>query len=246
MVANFTFVARDSETKKSAPVNQLVPETEAEMSLFAEGESRNEHRKQRRQQGSLDASKEAVNQKRLKDILAEGRILCDMPALADRDTVLIRQTKLENALICQPQQRNMHGRIFGGFLMRRAYELAFATCYVFAGARPIFREVDHVDFRKPVDVGNLLRFKACVLYTEVDRVDRPLIHVEVVANVTQPEARTSEVSNTFYFTFSVDSEISKTGIMPVRRVLPETEEEARGYLARYDADHVVTHTAPSP
>lgn len=71
LVANFTFVARDSETKKSAPVNQLVPETEAEMSLFAEGESRNEHRKQRRQQGSLDASKEAVNQKRLKDILAE-------------------------------------------------------------------------------------------------------------------------------------------------------------------------------
>lgn len=44
-----------------------------------------------------------------------------------------------------------------------------------------------------MDVGNLLRFKACVLYTEVDRVDRPLIHVEVVANVTQPEARTSEV-----------------------------------------------------
>lgn len=73
-----------------------------------------------------------------------------MPALADRDSMLIRHTKLENAIICQPQQRNMHGRIFGGFLMRRAFELAFSTCYVFAGARPLFLEVDHVDFRKPV------------------------------------------------------------------------------------------------
>ena len=73
-----------------------------------------------------------------------------MPALADPDVVLIRHTKLENAIICQPQQRNMHGRIFGGFLMRRAFELAFSTCYVFGGGRPLFLEVDHVDFRKPV------------------------------------------------------------------------------------------------
>jgi acyl-coenzyme A thioesterase 9 len=73
-----------------------------------------------------------------------------MPALADPGVVLIRHTNLENAIICQPQQRNMHGRIFGGFLMRRAFELAFSTCYVFGGRRPYFLEVDHVDFRKPV------------------------------------------------------------------------------------------------
>jgi acyl-coenzyme A thioesterase 9 len=34
--------------------------------------------------------------------------------------------------------------------MRRAFELAFSTCYVFGGRRPYFLEVDHVDFRKPV------------------------------------------------------------------------------------------------
>lgn len=243
LVANFTFVARDSETKKAAPVNQLVPETEEEKRLYALGEARNELKKQQRKQGIPDASKDEVDKQRLKDILFEGRILCDMPALADRDAVLIRHTKLENAIICQPQQRNMHGRIFGGFLMRRAFELAFSTCYVFAGARPLFLEVDHVDFRKPVDVGNLLRFKAYVLYTEVDRVDRPLIHVEVVANVTQPEIRSSEVSNTFHFTFSLDSESLRTRTTPIKKVLPETEEEARGYLARYDADHLVTHSA---
>lgn len=32
----------------------------------------------------------------------------------------------------------MSGRVFGGFLMRRAFELAFATAYTFAGWRPRF------------------------------------------------------------------------------------------------------------
>lgn len=45
-----------------------------------------------------------------------------------------------------------------------------------------------------VDVGNFLRFKSCVLYTELDNPGRPLINVEVEAHVTQPELRISEVS----------------------------------------------------
>ncbi|CAM6026516.1 unnamed protein product [Sphagnum balticum] len=241
MIANFKFVARDSETKKAALVNQLVPESEEEKQLYQEAEARDEYRKQHRKQHEdiLGNRNAEYDHEKLKELLLEGRILCDMPALADHNTILIRDTKLENAIICQPQQRNMHGRIFGGFLMRRAYELAFSTCYVFGGMRPLFLEVDHVDFRKPVDVGNLLRFKACVLYTEIERADRPLIHIEVVAYVTQPEVRSSEVSNTFHFTFSLDPNFLKTStISAVRRVLPASEEEARACLARYDADHL--------
>lgn len=56
-------------------------------------------------------------------------------------------TSLSNTFVCQPQQRNMHGRIFGGFLMRRAFELGFATTYLFAGSRPSFVRVDEVTFR---------------------------------------------------------------------------------------------------
>ena len=45
-----------------------------------------------------------------------------------------------------------------------------------------------------VDVGNFLRFKSCVLYTELENPAEPLINVEVVAHVTRPEFRRSEVS----------------------------------------------------
>jgi acyl-coenzyme A thioesterase 9 len=54
-----------------------------------------------------------------------------------------------------------------------------------------------------------------------------------------------QVSNTFYFTFTLnpkDLEGNKEHL--VRKVLPATEEEARNYLARYDADHLVINLYP--
>jgi acyl-coenzyme A thioesterase 9 len=154
LTANFTFVARDSKTGKSAPVNRLSPETEREKQLFSEREARDKMRKRKReeQNGGLENGihKLRAEAERLNALLAEGRVFSDLPALADRDSILLKDTRLENSLVCQPQQRNLHGRIFGGFLMHRAFELAFSTAYAFVGQRPCFLEVDHVDFLKPV------------------------------------------------------------------------------------------------
>ncbi|KAM1958042.1 hypothetical protein FF1_003695 [Malus domestica] len=238
--ANFIFVARDSKTGKAAPVNRLSPETQREILLFEEAEARNNLRKRKRGGGDRREF-ENGELNRVKTLLAEGRIFCDMPALADRDSILLKDTRLENSLICQPQQRNIHGRIFGGFLMHRAFELAFSTAYAFAGLVPCFLEVDHVDFLKPVDVGDFLRFKSCVLYTEVQNPDQPLINIEVVAHVTRPELRSTEVSNTFYFTFTVrpEAKATKNGFR-ILNVVPATEEEARHIVERMDAQALLS------
>ncbi|XP_078152910.1 acyl-coenzyme A thioesterase 2, chloroplastic-like [Carex rostrata] len=241
LTANFTFVARDSKTGKAAPVNRLVPETEKEKQLFNEREARDKLRKRKREEQKKGIENgfahffQGEEADRLRNLLAEGRVFCDFPALVDRNSILLRDTRLENALICQPQQRNLHGRIFGGFLMHRAFELGFSTAYAFVGHMPHFLEVDHVDFLKPVDVGDFLRLKSCVLYTQLDNPDQPLINVEVVAHVTRPELRTSEVSNTFYFTFTVNQDALKNGLK-IRNVVPATEEEARRILERMDAE----------
>lgn len=42
-------------------------------------------------------------------------------------------------------------------------------------------------------MGDFLRFKSSVLYTQLVDSDQPLINVEVEAHVTRPELRTSEV-----------------------------------------------------
>lgn len=148
LVANFTFVARDAKTGKSSPLKQILPETEKEKLLWEEAEQRNKIRKHKKAENRMTFANE--NKDRLNALLAEGQVFSDLPALADRDSILIRDTYHENSLMCQPQQRNIHGRIFGGFLMRKAFELAFANAYAFAGSAPRFVEVDHVDFVKPV------------------------------------------------------------------------------------------------
>uniref|UniRef100_A0A2N9IIB6 HotDog ACOT-type domain-containing protein n=1 Tax=Fagus sylvatica TaxID=28930 RepID=A0A2N9IIB6_FAGSY len=157
LAANFIFVARDSKTGKAAQVNRLSPETELEKFLFEGAEARNKLRKMKKGEDIRQIEIGKVN--RLEALLSEGRIFCDMPALADRDSILLRETRLENSLICQPQQRNIHGRIFGGFLMHRAFELAFSTAYAFAGLVPCFLEVDHVDFLRPVSTPSSFLFR---------------------------------------------------------------------------------------
>ena len=94
LIATFTFVARDSNTGKSAPVNQVLPESEQEKILWEEAEERNKLRKKKRAERKKGFENEDSD--RLNALLAEGRIFCDMPALADTDSILIRDTCLDN------------------------------------------------------------------------------------------------------------------------------------------------------
>lgn len=96
-------------------------------------------------------------------LLAEARTKRDLPALADPHALLIDDTAMENTFTAQPQQRNLQGRIFGGFLMRRAFELAHSAAFLFSASRPRTVTVDEIQFRAPVNVGDLLRFRSWVL-----------------------------------------------------------------------------------
>lgn len=144
--------------------------------------------------------------------------------------------------------------IFGGFLMKRAFELAFSNAYIFGGSRPIFVELDEVTFTSPVDVGDLLVFNSCVLYTENDfdmtsyfakdnyvvttggkEILRSLIHVEVECWITVPEKASAKLSNLFCFTFAVSqSDVAQE--RRIRRVLPSNIDEARRIATRYYLD----------
>eukprot|EP00465_Bigelowiella_longifila_P004359 CAMPEP_0185275262 /NCGR_PEP_ID=MMETSP1359-20130426/53686_1 /TAXON_ID=552665 /ORGANISM="Bigelowiella longifila, Strain CCMP242" /LENGTH=164 /DNA_ID=CAMNT_0027868545 /DNA_START=15 /DNA_END=509 /DNA_ORIENTATION=+ len=153
------------------------------------------------------------------------------------------KTALSNALTCQPQAQNIHGRIFGGFLMRRAFELAHATAQLFSGGEIIFLEVDDVTFKRPVNIGDLLQLESVVLYTQqknerslagIEQRPYPEIHVEVVAYVTDPSKLTSHVSNTFNFTFAVMNKEKVLAVYPgteleaervVRMMLTDKEQE---------------------
>ena len=81
------------------------------------------------------------------------------------------QTTMQSSQIMQPQFRNRHNfMIFGGFLLKQSFELAFCCCAAFAHARPTFLSLDPSTFENPVPVGSVLYLTATVAYT-----DPPLI-----------------------------------------------------------------------
>jgi len=49
--------------------------------------------------------------------------------------VYMEDTKLQTTLFMHPQQKNIHNKIFGGFLMRMAFELSFSVCTAFSKER---------------------------------------------------------------------------------------------------------------
>lgn len=96
------------------------------------------------------------------------------------------------------KQTNNHSFI------RRAYELAWATAYQFVGTRPVFVEVDEITFKRPVDVGDLLRLRSRVLWSAAKDAELASVHVQVIASVSQPEVVKSNITNTFVFVFEVE------------------------------------------
>lgn len=250
--AYFTFVTLDPETKRAIKISPLLPETNEEMAHFELGavkaQAKKERRKTRLQLGRPLSEQSLKIDARAASLLEEAGPLLRMPSLADPNTVLMDQTAQSNAMVAQPQARNLHDRIFGGFLMRRAFELAFATAYMFGGDKPRFLEVDDISFDKPVDVGDLLVFKSHVLYTMptggnlgtyVDEHDgMPLVNVDVECWVTSPEQKKAEVSNHFYFTFALPNKKS------CRRVLPANIDQARRQALRMCTDETQAELRP--
>lgn len=223
----FTFVARDIKSGMSAAINRVVPSTSAEKML---NEIRAQEAIRRKQKGVTNV----INDKRIMSLIERGNASKDMPALSHPSTVLMNLTAHENTLIMNPQNVNTGGRVFGGYLMHRAYDLALATCYTFAGAYPKFKEVGEVTFKKPVDIGDLVRLRSRVVYAS-DNEDgsfKPTAHVEVECQVVRPEKVSSFVSNTFDFSFTFDRGTN----ISLRRVLPCRREEAERLIMASERD----------
>lgn len=104
--ADFTFVARDPETLKSAPIDPLELCTDEERETAARVAAKVE--RDRAQRNAPDCAQASAEATAALIALAQPSVL--MPALSDPMTVLMSETKQSNAFICQPQHRNTQVR----------------------------------------------------------------------------------------------------------------------------------------
>ena len=129
----FTFVTLDPVTKKSIKICPLLPQTDEERVHFELGavkaQAKKTARRNKIQVGRPMSEESLAVDVRAAELLDRAGPLLRMPSLACPNSILMDATAHSNAMVAQPQSRNLHDRIFGGFLMRRAFELAFSTAY---------------------------------------------------------------------------------------------------------------------
>ncbi|KAJ1729635.1 hypothetical protein LPJ61_003427 [Coemansia biformis] len=224
LVARFTMVGRDKYTGKSAQVNPLLLEDESQRRLTKISEQIKEHKKAlaeanlRRQPPSAE-ERLAIHQLWLETEGFREDARGAHTSLPE-NMVWLDKTTMESVTVCFPSERNVHNKIFGGYLMRLAHELSFANGSVFTKSRPVYVSLDDFSFRKPVNIGSILKLTSQIVYSEPEH---GMFRVEVEADVIDNLADTMCRTNTFYFNFSCPD-----GSVP--RVIPRSYGDMMKYL----------------
>jgi acyl-coenzyme A thioesterase 9 len=140
--------------------------------------------------------------------------------------LLVRRLAADSWERMVPEYENVPQKVFGGYLVRRAYELAAICSELVATERSIVAAVNRINFYEPVRMGDKLHYTSQVVYTQDS-------FVFVEANIERISAdRTSRaLSNSCLFTFvNVDRNLVHR---PVPPVYPTTYAEDARYLAAH-------------
>lgn len=213
-VGVFTMVARcSSDHSKAQAINQLVLENDQEEIVFSRGKLNKERKI------ALKSDLATLNG-------ISGSFPHDNPELQQKmhDTVVI------STRLCHSQERNIHNFIFGGYLMREAYDTAYIVACKFTKASSVTMEsLDEILFHLPVPIGSILEFTGQVIYVEGKE-----FCVSIISHITNPKypQQTKQVTNTFYFTFK------SVVVHELPQIVPTSQEERMAYSSgkrRYEA-----------
>lgn len=212
-LAKFIMVAKNSEGTIQVPRLKLT--SKHEEAIFSAGSERHTARLLRAQRSLFKEPPTEEESKLLHKLFLEIN-------KNDSSILPISSTILTTTKLCHPQERNIHDLIFGGYLMREALELGFTCGILFSRSQLHFLAVDELAFKHPVPIGAILQLTSQVVYTQ-EELNSQLIHVEVVADVIETKSGDRKTTNTFHFTFRLESS-------PNFIIRPSTYPEAMKYL----------------
>lgn len=239
-----TMVSLDPGTKKPVSISAVRTDTEDEKRLFQQGEENSKRRKELAQRSLLKETPDDEESDLIHSIWKKQLQFHDPndPLRKPANVYFMDATRLSTANIMQPQYRNRHHfMIFGGFLLKQTFELAFCCAASFAHTRPTFVSLDPSTFQNPVPVGSVLYLTATVVYTDPpvvqgasgtspspDSTESPRsensqtrVQVRVDSKVRNVEHGETKPTGQFNYTFTVDRDI---------KVMPRTYSEFMMYV----------------
>ena len=123
----------------------------------------------------------------------------------------MKHTVQHSVNLMQFQQRNIHGKIFGGHLMRMGFEIGYITAACFFGneAGTHFHAVDDIQFVRPANVGSVMEFVGTATFSKP-----PYVVVEVVVQDVNVATGIKSRTNQFSFVFACDIEADVPDVIP--------------------------------
>jgi len=212
----FTMVARtgDGDEAESLPIPSLDYKSDIEKERYnAAIERRQNYRDQ------IDALEEPPSKE-------EYQMLRELHKAQEDDDFdgLLAGEQIRNSVErMYPDLENVPHKIFGGYVIRRAFELALIHAEEIMPDRPVFIRVNRINFLQPIRIGDKLDFTSRIVYSGDTSMT-----LEIDIERTSMDKVTKALSNTCVFTFvNVDEELNPK---PVPKVYPTTYAEDERYL----------------
>ena len=222
--AYYLMVSRDKVTGKGKPVPQLTFDGEKDPAkcrvLFQLGKLRQEARIYKSSHSLL---KEPPNSEEIQVLHSFFQQEQQTPDQMKSFEPLI-ETRLEKCILKHPQDRNIHGKIFGGMLMRESLELAFLSSVLLdSSSNPRRHFIDDIYFLRPVDIGSFVRYVSYVTYTEGSLMNTKVTVEKMVKPEDDEDAEVRYEKATEFNLVMVNDK-------KLRPMLPGTYQEAMMYL----------------
>jgi acyl-CoA hydrolase len=108
---------------------------------------------------------------------------------------LVSETRVEMALVMEPNDANFLGKVFGGTILAKIDLCAYATASRFAGTICVTASFDRVDFHEPIEVGELVTFVGFVSYAGRTSVEVTIeVHAENILKGMRRHTNTARVT----------------------------------------------------
>ncbi|MCJ1324476.1 hypothetical protein MMC10_001138 [Thelotrema lepadinum] len=231
LTCTFTMVSLDPNTKKPVAIAPLQIDTAEEQNIYDQGE-RNYQAKKAMAKVNLrkttpnDEESDLIHELWLRQLEYHDS---SSSTTKPSNVIYMENTRLHSAQIMQPQYRNRHNfMIFGGYLLKQTFELAFSCAASFSHTRPTFISLDPSTFQNPVPVGSVLYLTATVAYTDepgsstndnaagTNDEETTRVQIRVDSRVRNIEHGETKPTGQFNYTFLVKKDI---------KVMPRTYSE---------------------
>jgi len=142
----------------------------------------------------------------------------------------VDESVIHMAELMTPELENFSGKVHGGAILSLLDKVAYVCACRYSGAYCVTVAVDHVEFRAPVQVGEVLHFTARVV-----QVGRTSMDVEILVESQELISGAMRHTNTCFFTLVAMRDGKSAPVPPLAARTPEDQERLEHGRMRREA-----------